>query len=206
MQCWWWQWYHLRIQERKWHSYSLLLTRCLDVQTDSAFLKVFISFNGLDLFFFEMLRSPDVESASPNPSISTDESQPHTQWGHRLIEFPCLQWTHTQDLRVPVLAFDKQMTPMELRSESAKTRVRGRKIKSCTQTSPISTHPGLSPGMFALCVCWVPVGPRGDSSCLHTHFYTHHPEKDVQALTVWPLSFCYCYLSFLHIWIECMCK
>lgn len=114
--------------------------------------------NHCELFSLKTVHGPDVDSPSPNPPISTDESYPHTQKGHHLIEFPCSQWTHTQDLQVPVLAFDKQMTPMELRSEPAKTRVRGRKIKSCTQTSPISTHPGLSPGMFTLCVlspCWL---------------------------------------------------
>lgn len=160
----------------------------------------------LFIIFLKWYAPPDVESACSNPSISTDESQPHTQWGHHLIEFPCLQWTHTQDLRVPVLAFDKQMTPTELRSESAKTRVRGRKIKSCTQTNPISTHPGLSPVMFTLCVEPLFVHGVIRPAYTHTRLHTARPEKDVQALTVRPLSFCYRYLSFSHIWMECMCK
>lgn len=116
-----------------------------------------------------MVQSPDVESPDPNPlpSMPTDESRPHTQRGWHLIEFPWFQWAHTQDLQVPVFAFDKQMTPMELRSQPAKTRVGERKIKSHTDTRPISTHMGLSPMMFTLCV----LSPR----CLpkihppHTH-------------------------------------
>lgn len=158
---------------------------------DSAFLKAFIcdvSPQPLWTISLEMLHSPDVESPNPNPPISTDESRAaHTRWRRRLIEFPWSQWTHTQDLRVPVLAFDKQMTPMELRSEPAKTRVRERKIKSCAQTSPISTHAGLSPMMFTLCVlspCWL----RGEIHPTHTHTFIW--ETDACAQTVWPLPFC----------------
>lgn len=108
--------------------------------------------------YAEMVQSPDVESPNPNPppSIPTDESQPLTQQGWHLIEFPWFQWAHTQDLQVPVFAFDKQMTPMELRSQPAKTRVGKRKIKSRTDTRPISAHAGLSPMMFTL---WV-LSPR----------------------------------------------
>lgn len=169
------------------------LPRC----ADGAFLKAFIcdvSPQPLWTLSLEMVQSPDVESPNSNPSISTDESQPHTQRGCRLIEFPWFQWTHTQDLQVPVLAFDKQMTPMELRSQPAKTRVREKKIKSRTQTSPISTHPGLSPMMFALCVlspCWL----RGEF-IPHTHTNAHK----CSCLTVWRCTFLW------SVWMGCMCE
>lgn len=62
---------------------------------------------------------------------------------------------------------------MELRSQPAKTRVRQRKIKSCTQTSPISTRQGLSPMMFTLCVL-SPRWLRGEFILrAHTHIHTH---------------------------------
>jgi len=41
------------------------------------------------------------------------------------------------NLPVSVCAFDKQMTPVELRSPAAKTRVSENKIKSLHQTSPV---------------------------------------------------------------------
>lgn len=171
---------------------------------DRAFLKAFIcdvSPQPLWTLSLEMVHFPDVESPNPNPSISTDESQPHTQWGCRLIEFPWSQWTHSQDLQVPVLAFDKQMTPMELRSQPAKTRARERKIKSRTQTSPISTHPGLSPMLFTLCVLspWC-LRRRFIQRSPTTHTHTH-AESDVCTLV-----FCHSVTSFpllsVTVWVE----
>lgn len=100
------------------------------------------------------------------------------------------------------------MTPMELRSQPAKTRARQRKIKSHTQTGPISTHQGLSPMTFALRVCWAPGGSWEDSSNTHTntHRNTHAQErlKDARAFMLLPqcdffpivwccLSECECY-------------
>lgn len=105
--------------------------------------------------YAEMVQSPDVESPNPNPppSIPTDRIPASHAAGMtpNWISLVSMS-THTQDLRVPVFAFDKQMTPMELRSQPAKTRVGERKIKSHTDTRPISTHTGLSPMMFTLCV------------------------------------------------------
>ena len=149
----------------------------------------------------EMVQSPDVESPDPNPlpPIPTDESWPHTQQGWHLIEFPWFQWAHTQDLQAPVFAFDKQMTPMELRSQPAKTRVGERKIKSHTDTRPISTHTGLSPMMFTLRVS----SPR----CLRK-IHPIYAQCPCSCLRVIYLSFCDCSCFFFCLCarMSCMCK
>lgn len=135
----------------------------------------------------EMLHSPDVESPNPNPPISTDESQPHKQWGCGLIEFPWSQWTHTQNLQVPVLAFDKQMTSMELRSQPAKTRVREWKNKVLQSDKPNIDSPGIEPSDV------YPV-------CVEAHTHTQYISPLVShSETASPL------LS-ITVWMECMCK
>lgn len=143
------------------------------------------------------LRSPVVEWPNPNPSIHTDESQPHMQLGCNLIEFSWFQWARTQDLQVPVFAFDKQMTPMELRSQPAKTRLREGKIKSHTQTSPISTHTGLSPVMFTL-VCVEPLLAQLKIHSLHRH--------NINALVTDCVNSSRFVTGLFYIWMGCTCK
>lgn len=128
--------------------------------------------------YAEMVQSPDVESPNPNPppSVPTDESQPLTQQGWHLIEFPWFQWAQTQDLQVPVFAFDKQMTPMELRSQPAKTRIGKRKNKvphrhkanigsrgiESNDVYPVSVGPPLSPENSSTPLTMSPLlSPRG---------------------------------------------
>lgn len=152
----------------------------------------------------EMVQSPDVKSPDPNTPPPYPRTNPGlTQQGWHLIEFPWFQWAHTQDLQVPVFAFDKQMTPMELRSQPAKTRVGERKIKSHTDTRPISTHTELSPMMFTLCV----LSPR----CLRKIHPLHtHTMPLLLSLCAIYLSLCDCSFFVLFFCLcttmRCMCK
>lgn len=113
--------------------------------------------------------SPVVEWPNPNPSIHTDESQPHMQLGCNLIEFSWFQWAHTQDLQVPVFAFDKQMTPMELRSQPAKTRVREKNKVPYTDKPNIDSHRVESNDVYPR-VCWAPVGSVENSFFTQTQY------------------------------------
>lgn len=142
------------------------------------FLKAFIcdvSSQPLCTLFLEMVNPPDVQSPALIPLYPL-MNPGHTQQGFHLIEFPWSQWTHTQDPQVPVLAFDKQMTPMELRSEPAKTWVRQRKNKVLVSDKPNIDWAWIeSNDVYPACV--EPLSGQEDSR--PTHMHTLRPDHEL---------------------------